>query len=57
MNALRITAMATETISIGENTRVTAVNPKTFDRITNTGARTSANCRGQGMTPEKEIDR
>src|SRR5690348_9558527 len=52
MNAVTSTAIATLTTSIGGNTSVSGVKPNTRDRITSTGASTSAICSGELMTTE-----
>src|SRR3954469_10902314 len=50
MNALSSTATATDTTSSGENTSVSDAKPSTDDRMTRSGARTSAICSGELMT-------
>src|SRR5512133_424645 len=50
MKALSRTATATDTTSSGENTKVSAVNPSTDERMTSSGASTSAIWSGELMT-------
>src|SRR5690606_1396232 len=52
MNAATSTAIETVTISIGGNTSVNGVKPNTRDRITSTGASTSAICSGELITTD-----
>src|SRR4051794_29776335 len=50
MNALSSTATATDTTSRGANTNVSDAKPRTAERMTRSGARTSAICSGELMT-------
>ena len=53
MNAARTTAITTATTSIGGKTSVNVANPKTWERMTSSGARTRAICIGELTTTEK----
>ena len=52
MNALRITAIETETTSMGGKTSVKGAKPRSCERMTNDGASTRAICMGELITTE-----
>ena len=56
MKALMITASATDTTSIGGNTRVSGAKPSACEAITSTGAKTSAICSGELMITDNGVE-